>query len=365
MTRIAERAGVRHLIALAQRPRPAGGDAERDAREYAANELRALGFDVREERFRYSSFPGRYAVPVSGAVLAISIATSALMVLAWGSIILAGALLATATVAVAAFARWVLGDAMFTLPWLAADGVNLIASRAADPPRVWLVAHLDSKSQPIPSAVRVVAISVLMLALVGAGVALALTLAGFDVRMVWWGVLAAAGIGGIPVSASVVGGKSAGAVDNASGVASVLVAASLLAHEVPVGVLLPTAEELGLVGARAFARDREAGTALNCDGVDDDGDLLIMFNSEAPRRVVDAVRAASLGAARARRMPLGLLTDSSALASRGWDAVTVSRGSFATLRRIHSEADALERLDGTSIDSVGSILARAAEALAQ
>ena len=63
-------------------------------------------------------------------------------------------------------------------------------------------------------------------------------------------------------------------------------------------------------------------------------------------------------------MPLGLLTDSSALAERGWTTVTVSRGSLATLRRVHTRRDSLAALRGDGIDEVATLLARAVEALA-
>jgi hypothetical protein len=79
---------------------------------------------------------------------------------------------------------------------------------------------------------------------------------------------------------------------------------------------------------------------------------------------VMAVRNASSRSVSVRRMPLGLLTDSSALADAGWSAVTVSHGSFATLRRVHTTRDSLAFMAGTSVDDVAIILARAAEALA-
>jgi hypothetical protein len=73
---------------------------------------------------------------------------------------------------------------------------------------------------------------------------------------------------------SVVGQRSAGALDNASGVAAVLDAAAALSPALPIGVLIADAEELSLAGARAWARSRPAGVALNCDSVDDDGSLV-------------------------------------------------------------------------------------------
>ena len=133
------------------------------------------------------------------------------------------------------------------------------------------------------------------------------------------------------------------------------------------GVLLPSAEELGLAGARAFVRGRAVGVALNCDGVDDAGALVITYNGSAPTRLISALGAATAGSAaasRARRMPLGLLTDSTAFAAAGWEAVTVSYGSLVTLRRVHTSRDSLEQLRGSSIASVADLLARAVEALA-
>ena len=91
---------------------------------------------------------------------------------------------------------------------------------------------------------------------------------------------------------------------------------------------------------------------------------------EPPRQVwsrieasVDALRSAAATVPRVRRMPLGLLTDSVALADRGWTAVTVSRGSFRSLQRVHSRRDSLDHLTGSGIGGVATLLARAVEAL--
>jgi Zn-dependent M28 family amino/carboxypeptidase len=229
---------------------------------------------------------------------------------------------------------------------------------------VWLVAHLDSKSQPVPSLGRVAGIVLLALGIVLAAMAAALHLWGADARTAWWAAIAMAALGAPAVMASVVGAQSDGAVDNASGVAAVLAAAESLPARVNVGVLLPSAEELGLAGARAWARGRPAGVALNCDGVDDDGELTIMYSGTMPRALLRAVRGAAEFPPRERRMPLGLLTDSVAFADRGWAAVTVSRGSFVTLRRVHTPGDSLSNLRGDGIDAAAELLSRAAEALA-
>jgi hypothetical protein len=56
----------------------------------------------------------------------------------------------------------------------------------------------------------------------------------------------------------------------------------------------------------------------------------------------------------------GVLTDGVALASAGWDAVTLSRGTLATLSRIHRGADDLNALRGDGIEEMARLLAGAA-----
>jgi len=81
--------------------------------------------------------------------------------------------------------------------------------------------------------------------------------------------------------------------------------------------------------------------------------------------IIDAVRASADEPTRVRRMPLGLLLDSVALSDAGWRSVTVSRGSLASLRRVHTRDDSLEHLRGDGISRTARVLARAAEALAR
>lgn len=329
------------------------------------SQLTALGFAVHEESFEYSAFPGRLATPVAGVLLACTLGASAVSALLGAGQVYVVVLLAGLAGA-GLFVRRMLGDGVLDLPWMRQRGTNLVATRGSSAPAVWLVAHLDSKSQPVPSAVRVFGVAVLagtvLLAVVGA----VFTFAGGAPRALWWTVIVAGAIGAMPVIASVVGNHSDGAVDNASGVAAVLCAAARIRSGTSVGVLLPSAEELGLAGARAFARARSPGVALNCDGVDDDGVLVVMYNGSMPERIMSTLRTISSATGRshrARRMPLGLLTDSSAFHDRGWQAVTVSHGSLTTLRRVHTPDDSLAKLRGTAIDRVADFLARSAEAL--
>ncbi len=355
--------GAAHLAVLARAPRPAGSPAEGEARNYAEHVLRCAGFTVHTEPFSYSSFPGRFATPVGGALLAGTIALASTLALNGGPLAWTLGSLGAGVAVTALFVRRMLGDAVLDLPWMRRSSANLVATRGAEP-RVWLVAHLDSKSQPVPSLGRVAGITLLALGLGVSVAAAGLELWGGGSRMLWWAAMLATAAGAPAVMASVVGASSPGAVDNASGVAAVLAAASSLGADAAVGVLLPSGEELGLAGARAWARSRAAGVALNCDGVDDEGRITIMYTGTAPSLLLRTLRDAAAAPLHVQRMPLGLLTDSVALADRGWSTVTVSQGSLATLRRVHTPHDSLANLRGTNIDAVAALLARAAEALA-
>ena len=359
--------GVRHLAALAQEPRPAGSDAEDRARRYAEQVLRDAGFTVSREPFSYSAFPGRYGTPIGGAIAALTVLGAACVGLERSAGVRALEVLGAGLVVLLVFARSMLGSAVLVNPLLRGRSVNVVATRAGQAPRVWLVAHTDSKSQPVPSLVRVAGVTLLVVSLVLAATAAVLQLAAMSSRTIWLVAAAVAVLGAVPVMVSVVGARSDGALDNASGVAAVLAAAELMDPHVAVGVVLPSAEELGLAGARAWAVARgghATGVALNCDGVDDEGELTIMHGANPPADLIAAIQRVSPRPARVRRMPLGLLTDSVALADAGWRAVTVSRGSFASLRRVHTPDDSLARLRGTGIDEVASVLAHAAEVLA-
>jgi putative aminopeptidase FrvX len=133
------------------------------------------------------------------------------------------------------------------------------------------------------------------------------------------------------------------------------------------GVVLTSAEELGLAGARAWARTLAPSVALNCDGVDDAGELVAMYSGDAPTAVLDALRTAAAGAGErlhVRRLVPGILTDGVALADAGWAVATLSRGTRATLRRIHTPRDDLAHLEGHGVAPAARVLAAAATALA-
>jgi hypothetical protein len=349
----------RWLDLLAAEPRPAGGRAEAEARAHCAAHLSAYGYTVREAGFEYSAAPGRYATPVAGLVWMVAIAAAGHLGY-HGRPVGAGGILVVLALGIAAGARWVSREGVLVLPIARARGVNLMATRGGAGPRVWLVAHLDSKSQPIPIVVRA-------LGIMGCAAVWVATLVLAATQRVggWWLWVTVAGVvTGLPVVASWVGQSSPGALDNASGVATVMLAAAQVPSAVPLGIVLTSAEELGLAGARACARSMPRptdGVVLNCDGVDDSGYLKVMYSGAPPERAFGAFA----GVATAGRLPLGVLVDAVAWSDAGWEAVTLSRGTLSTVARIHSRRDTANRLTGAGIESAATALATAAEALAR
>lgn len=306
-------------------------------------------------------------------------ASGALIVLAVGGTIVLGS------------AWWLARFGVLGLPWWRERGVNLAGRRRAAEaePDVWLVAHLDSKSQPLPIAIRALGIMASLAIWATAFVVSVLQSGGAPLSGLWPALTVAGVLAGIPVAASVVGSRSPGALDNASGVCTVLLAAEQLPSDRSVGVLLTSGEELGLAGARAWARawartpgvgwagaggrngDRagRAGstegavgaTAINVDSVDDAGAVRVIYPRARPTALLTALTLAAgeLGVRRsAGPLPPGLLVDSVALADGGWKVVTLSKGEWRTVARIHTPRDDLAALRGDGVVQVAALVRR-------
>ena len=332
-------------------------------REICRGRLAAAGFTVAEQAFEYSAFPGRWATPLGGAIACLTILAAAAL---GRNLHPAAAVVLVVVVALGlAVGGRMIARRVTTLSWSPAASVNLVATRGS--PRVWLVAHLDSKSQPVAMLARITGIVVVAATMITL-CALALTaMSGALVPARAWNILALLGaVASLPVMTSVVGAKSPGALDNGSGIVTVLLAAEALPREMPVGVLLTSAEELGMAGARAFAGAKRAAMAINVDGVDDRGSTICMYHGRAARVRVGVARAARAIGMRVREQPTipGLLTDGVALGEEGWSAVTLSRGGFGTLWRIHRATDTADRLSGVGMHEVARLVASAAREIA-
>lgn len=354
-----------HLERLAAAPRPAGSRAEADARAWCETTLRALGFTVSIEPFEYSTVPGRLATPLLGLALVFVLCGTGHV--GWrGHAGLAVAVLIAGGAVVATSGAWLARHGTRRLPWGRRGSANVVAVRAGGgPPRLWLVAHLDSKSQPVPILARALGIAGLGLLWIVSLVLAAAQLIGAVpglAHALWPWLAVAAVVAGAPVVSSGVGERSPGAVDNASGVAAVLRAGELAPAGAALGVLVTSAEELGLAGARAWAAgSTPSGTAVNVDSIDDRGRVRLMYTGRrAATQTLLARLGAAMPAARVGRLLPGILTDGVALRDAGWSVVTVARGTWRTLGRIHTPADDLRALSGGGVEQVALALAAVA-----
>jgi hypothetical protein len=374
------------LTELARAPRFAGSSEESEARQLCKAELERAGFACRELPFEYSEWPGRWGPPIAAAFQAFTILAvahmavhhGALSALAVGAVMLIALMFASTDVK----RRWI---ARFPLE--RARSTNLEARRGD--PRVWLVAHLDSKSQTVPILVRIassvlvaivtlISLIVLLLSLVGVGFP----------AMTWHAIALAAVLGALPSMLCFVRNQSKGAVDNASGVVAALLASQSNSAPRDLGVVITSGEELGLAGARAWALSALPSAAeqlsalppsagqlsakpeisiLNCDTVDEAGEWRCMYTGTRPNRILTAAEtiAGRLGVrVSVGRLIPGILADSMVFADRGLKAVTVARGTLKTLARIHTRRDNSNTLTGNGAAEASAILSALAKELA-
>ena len=350
--------------------RPAGSATEANARAVCADWLRESGFSVEERPFSYSAAPGEWGTPMAGFALLIMGLAAAYGIAEGGLGTDRTLQIAFAALIVIAAAGWWVGRyGTRALPFQRRVGVNLEARRGV--PDVWLVAHLDSKSQPVSLLTR--AASAVAVACSWAALLVVWAISRLlPVPAVVFLVLAGcASVAAVPLLVSSIGDRGDGALDNASGVASILGAVRMMDAALPVGVVVTSAEEYGLAGARAWVDGRREGTraaardgmrrgvVINCDGVDDDGVLTITAGG-AGRNLVHlfgGVVAALRPDVRIRRSLPGVLLDATAFADRGWAACTVSQGTRSSLARVHTSRDTLASLSGAGVESVAGVLA--------
>ena len=368
---------AKELVAsLASEPRFAGSDAERNARQLCEARLLDLGFEVTEERFTYSQFPARFAPVICGSIFAAGVLLAGHLSYAH-NLPLAGIVAAFAGLVIAAALGGFLLERTSSLSSMRSSASNLVATRrnAAKSPVLWLVAHTDSKSQTIPMLVRVgslaaawISFTLLIATMVAQTTGFAEAM-GIAAQLIRAGTLSGSVITAIaivPVALCFITNKSAGALDNATGVGAVLLSLEHINPGRNVGVLLTSAEELGLAGARAFvATRREKGIAINCDTIDSEGGFICMSDdvgrcdaaamSKAGKTIGEIVRV--------RPIIRGILTDSMAFRKAGWDSCTLSRGNLGTLARVHTSRDEPGRVDGAGVALAARILAATIEEL--
>lgn len=339
-------------------PRLPGSAAADDVEHAIARQLAAFGYTV--ERLPFAARGHRlYAVSVAGAGfgwVALGLGPLLALPFPWWSVMITG-LTALAAVGLVAFgvARGYIGPVGQVV-----RTVNLQGTRGEALPRVWLVAHSDSKAQRVSLGGRVLAVLALAAGVLGLVVLLGARSAG---PLPIWAILPCVGLataGGAALTGRPVRDGSPGAVDNATGVVAVLTAAEALKDRTDVGVLITGAEELGMEGARVWVRETpQTGMFVNVDSVDARGRFNVLVHrpralSAPGRRGAGSARLAGevVGAlhragqpVRRGLLPPGVFVDGAVLAGAGMPGVTLSRGDWQTLRVIHTQRDRPDRTD--------------------
>ncbi len=353
------------LDQLSEKPRFAGSPEEAKARALCREELERAGFSCRELPFEYSQWPGRWGQPLAAAIQAATILVVARTSVHQGPLaaLVVGAALLSALMFASSDAkrRWTT-----QFPLQRAKSVNLEAKRGN--PVVWLVAHIDSKSQTVPMLIRIASPIALAIVTAAALLVVLASLAGMSgVASVWPTLEIAAVVSALPSMFCFVRNDSHGAVDNASGVAAVILASQSVLPSRDLGILITSGEELGLAGARVWAAGAKPEMlVINCDTLDDEGAWRCMYTGPKPVRLLGAAEtiAGRLGLKLAvRRLIPGILADSMAFADRGIESVTVSRGTMSTLARIHTRRDNSTALAGRGVAEGAAVLSALTEGL--
>jgi acetylornithine deacetylase/succinyl-diaminopimelate desuccinylase-like protein len=353
------------LDELSEKPRFAGSSEEAEARAHCRQELERAGFSCRDLPFEYSQWPGRWGPPIAAALYAATIVLVARTSIHQGPLagLIVGAVLLTALLFASSDAkrRWITG-----FPLQRAKSVNLEAMRGN--PRVWLVAHIDSKSQTVPMLIRIASTIALAIVTAVALLLLLVSLAGLAGVEATWSVLVIAAVAAaVPSMLCFVRNDSRGALDNASGVAAVILASQSAPPSQEFGVLITSGEELGLAGARAWAASAAPDVlVINCDTLDDRGAWRCMYTGPRPDSIIGAAETIrgrmGLKLTTGRLIP-GILADSMAFADLGITAVTLSRGTISTLARLHTRRDNSTALAGLGVAEGALVLSALAKEL--
>ena len=342
--------------------REAGTAEAARARDIVSAHLSGLGYTVTVQKFNFApaslrGFP-LFGAGLGGLAMALYPFLGSARAPDWGAIaIWTAGLLALGIVAAGVGLGWVpLGQAP-------REDANLIATRGAQEPRRWIVAHLDSKAQAHSMAGRLVAVWLIGIA-IGALTGLALLrLRGPLSPAVSAPGLFLAVLAGVLASRGRLRGLSPGARDNGSGVVAALKAAESTADP-RIGILITGAEEFGLVGARVFARasgPRPDVEFVNLDTLDQEGDVYLVSHDARGTRLARKIAPDLLELGlplRLRRLPLGIFVDSAPLTRTGGSAVTIGRLTWSTLRRIHTPADTPDNLSLEQAERVGEAVAQ-------
>jgi hypothetical protein len=330
-----------------------------------------LGYKVEEREFTFSPLLGRFGITAAGALFLVTSFTAAMFLYTnhpFGALALLLIFLVIVVLGVL-FGR----AGIDALPFGRVQGSNLYATRPGSMPRYIIMAHRDSKSQPLPLAFRGPAIVLGLLVWLALFIAALLHAARPLPGSVILVLGAVAVVTGVVLIFSWVDNHSPGALDNASGVVAALGVAARARDAGDVGFLITDAEELGLAGARAAAGSLPpVFGVINLDGLDDDGAFhvlerfgLVRKTGLAPHLAAALMQEAdAMGEDVDRRdLPFGIPVDHIPIVQAGVPALTVMRGTMKSLRRVHRPGDDLDHLRGDGVRRTIELVAGALDRL--
>ncbi len=270
---------------------------------------------------------------------------------------------------------------------------NIVGRPAITPehpsaPHLLLVAHFDSKSQPVPLLVRM---ALFVLVFLGSALFTGLILLEAAWARVPAPLIAALALlviaSSVPLLLLQTENKSPGAIDNASGVGLLLALAEYVMHRpermarLDLSFLFTSAEEFGALGATAYVRQNQRTLrtiasqqqlyVLNLDGTGLEGKLRLAAPVNAPWQEppdclakMIASAAAKLGLSLGRATLAGALMDHIPFAEQGFDAaslITTGRASLA----VHTPHDTADKLDIEGFSRTGSLVLEVIEHLSK
>ena len=376
------RRAYQHVKAIAF-PRGVGSTGETAAREYLVRHFRDLGLHVVREPFHFTKFPAEVLPRLVCAIF-----TPLVFMVPWlgERFSIHMCLLCLGSLAVAmALTRWQQPlEKLYDVgkKW---RSENVIATndvpQTADAPTLIFVAHYDSKSQVLPIAVRAVAYGIAIAGLISlTGFILVQLLFQFwPPNAVLWGIASVSGFCLLLLQFNFTQNRSPGGFDNASGIGVLLELARMGMSQKSRCIFLATgAEEYGMCGALRYIQRRsctmhpierlaknEKTFVINLDGLGVGNSVNVITRYGIPptrtaRKLAEAFRASgeALGIkTRERYFPIGVGFDSIPIASRGFEAVTLTSGDVGKVAlKVHSKHDRGELLNVESLQRVGELI---------
>ena len=376
------RRAYQHVKAIAF-PRGVGSTGETAAREYIVRHFRDLGLHVVREPFHFTKFPAEVLPRLVCAIF-----TPLVFMVPWlgERFSIHMCLLCLGSLAVAmALTRWQQPlEKLYDVgkKW---RSENVIATndvpQTADAPTLIFVAHYDSKSQVLPIAVRAIAYGIAIAGLISlTGFILVQLLFQFwPPNAVLWGIASVSGFCLLLLQFNFTQNRSPGGFDNASGIGVLLELARTGMSQQSRCIFLATgAEEYGMCGALRYIQRRsctmhpierlakdEKTFVINLDGLGVGNSVNVITRYGIPptrtaRKLAEALRASgeALGIkTRERYFPIGVGFDSIPIASRGFEAVTLTSGDVGKVAlKVHSKHDRGELLNVESLQRVGELI---------